>query len=735
MSKRIKLAPGIIGCLFLSINFVWAVELLDNGKIIIPDKTSEVIKIDADLSEKVWSNSPISKKFMTLFPVNGEVLGQETVVWTAYDSQNLYFAFKCCDTEPGKIKTRISKRDNTSRDDWIGVLIDAMGNKQTGYEFYVNPSGIQSDFLNSAVSGVDKSPDFVWESAGKITGDGYQVEIRIPLESIRFKSGKEVKMGIIFVRNISRIGAVGAWPEIKPGQTDFNFMATIIYRDLEKRLKLEVLPNFTYSRNDERENPGSWNRDIDKNIGVDFKYGVTSAVTAEATINPDFSQVESDAFQVEVNRRYPVFYNEKRPFFMEGMNVFDFGLISEGMMISAVHTRRIVDPDWAAKLTGTSGKIVYAVLAANDQSPGQPWQDEINPNEGKDAFWNIARVKYNIGSDNSLGILYSGRHFAGGKNNVIGADLQYRFFKNARINLSYLYSSTRETGGDQFETGNGLNAMLQYFTKRLSAWAAYERYDRAFTMYSAFQNRTGINRGVVYIGPYFYPQLKIMPWLHKVQPYLQYSTLHDLGTNMDDRYWGMGLDMYFTRQGFLKIEYRNEKEAWQGQLFNQKYFNSLGWMQLFNWFYIESSYRYGDQIYYGPGEPFPGTGHQVRFGLNFQPGIKLILDFEYVHNELYKKADRQKFYAIDILNIHTTYQFNKYFFLRGAVRYDHYQKKLLTDFLASFTLIPGTVTHLGYGSVYENKEWQNKEWVPGQGSLINIKNGLFFKVSCLLRIK
>jgi hypothetical protein len=735
MIKRTKLTIGIIGCLFLSINFGRAVELLENGEIIIPDKTFEAIKIDAELSEKVWSNAPISKKFMTLFPLYGEVLGQETEVWTAYDSQNLYFAVKCFDTEPEKIKTKISKRDNTSRDDWIGVLIDTMGNRQTSYEFYVNPSGIQSDFLNSAVSGVDKAPDFVWQSAGKITNKGYQVEICIPLESIRFKSGKEVKMGILFVRNISRLGTVGAWPEIKAGQTDFNFMATIIYRDLKKRLKMEVLPNFTYSRNVERENVDSWERDIYKNIGVDFKYGVTSAITAEATINPDFSQVESDAFQVEVNRRYPVFYNEKRPFFMEGMNIFDFGIISEGMMISAVHTRRISDPGWAAKLTGTSGKIVYAVLAANDKSQGQKWESDINPNEGKDTFWNIARAKYNIGSDNSLGILYSGWHFVGGKNNVIGADLQYRFFKNARFNVSYLYSSTRETGLDKFKNGDGINAMLQYFTPKLSAWAAYERYDKDFTMNSAFQNRTNISRGVVYIGPNIYPHTKRITWLQKVQPYIQYSKLHDLGTKMDDTYLGLGFDLYCTRQGFLKIEFRNEKEAWQGQHFNQKFLNSFGKVQLFKWFYIEFNFRYGDQIYYGPEEPFLGTGNQLRFAFNIQPDIKLILNLEFVHNDLYKKADNQKFYAVDILNIHTTYQFNKYFLLRGAVRYNHYQKKLLTDFLASFTLIPGTVMHLGYGSLYENKEWQNNQWVPGQGGLLDMKNGLFFKVSYLWRIK
>ncbi len=735
--KRIKFVFSIFGFIFISINFVQAVELLQNEEIIIPDRTSEVIKIDGDLDEKVWSNAPISKEFLTYFPVYGEKLGQKTKIWMVYDSQNLYFGFKCYDIEPNKIKTSISKRDNIGRDDWVGVLIDTMGTKQTSYEFYVNPSGIQADYLNSGVGGVDGAPDFVWQSAGKITGEGYQVEISIPLESIRYKSGKEVKMGILFTRNISRLGTAGAWPEIKAGQTDLNCMAAAIYKDLKYRLKLEVLPNFTYSRDVERVSADAWGEsDISKNIGAAFKYGITSSTTTEATINPDFSQVESDAFQVEVNRRYPIFYTEKRPFFMEGRDVFDFGLISQGMMTYAVHTRRIVDPGWAAKLSGTSGKMVYAILAANDRSPGQAWQGDTNPNEGKDAFWGIARAKYNLGSDNSLGILYAGHFFAGGKNNVVGADIQYRFFKNVRMNVSYLNSRTREPAGDEVKNGSGLNAMVRYTTSKLDALAAYERYDKDFTMYSAFLIRTNFSRGIFYIGPNFFPKIKNLTWFQRIQPYIKYSRLHDLGTGMDDTSLKLGLDMYFSRQGFVSIGYGNEEEAWLGELFNSIYFDSTGTIQLFKWLNIRGFYRQGDQIYYGPGEPFLGSGRQITFTLAFQPHIKLKLDLEFVHNVLYRETDgiKHKFYTVDILNLSTTYQFNKYFFIRGVVRYDDFQKKLLTDFLASFTLIPGTVVHLGYGSLYEGRTWQNNQWVPYQGDLLNVKNSLFVKVSYLWRI-
>lgn len=727
----------MVGVIFLFIHSVYAVELLQDGKIIIPDRTRETIKIDGDLNENVWSSTPISKDFVTFMPVYGEVLGHETKVWMAYNSSNLYFAFKCYD-DPARIKTSISQRDKMFTDDWVAVLIDAMGNKQTSYEFYVNPNGIQGDNLNSAITGTDLAPDFVWESAGKVTGEGYQVEIRIPLESIRFKSGKKVKMGILLLRNISRSGIAGAWPETEPGQTDFNFMAAVIYKDLRYGLKLEVLPNFTYSRDIERESADEWGeREISRNIGASVKYGITSSITAEATVNPDFSQVESDAFQVEVNQRYPVFYSEKRPFFMEGMDIFDFGIVSQGMMIASVHTRRIADPGWAAKLSGTLGRMNFSLITANDKAPGQAREGEINPHEGKKASWGIARGKYNLGSDNSLGILYSGRHFAGGQNNVLGVDIQYRLFKNARINAAYLYTGTKEFADDQVKSGNGFNAMFQYLIPQLSVWATYERYDRNFTMDSAFINRIDMSRGQVYIGPNFYMKIKKAAWFRRAEPYFQYSRLHDLGTGMDDTSWRLGLDMYFNLQGFLRFEYRNEKEAWQGQLFNQEYFYFFGKIQPGKWLNISGNYRYGNQIYYDLENPFLGTGYQIWLGGTFQPDIKLNLGVEWFHNVLFRKTGeiKQRFYTVDILNIQTTYQFNRYLFIRGAVRYDSFQKKVLTDFLASFTLIPGTVAHLGYGSLYEKTAWQDNRWVPGQGSFINIKNGLFFKVSYLWQIK
>jgi hypothetical protein len=318
---------------------------------------------------------------------------------------------------------------------------------------------------------------------------------------------------------------------------------------------------------------------------------------------------------------------------------------------------------------------------------------------------------------------------------VFGADFQYRLSKSLRLKLGYLHSGTKDPGGGPLRNGNAFTAFMLYRTLKITSWAGYELYDKNFAMESAFLNRTNVGKGQFYIGRNFY--MKKIPWFQRIRPYFDISTLHDMGTKMDDNTWGLGINMYFTSNAAINVEYRNEKEAWQGQLYNSKFLYTFGNIQLFKWLFLQAEYRFGDQIYYGPAEPFLGKGRQFTFDFIYQPNIKLSFISQWIHNKLSRKEGgiNQNFYTVDIFNLLASYQFNKYFFVRGAVRYNDFQDKLLTDFLASFTLIPGTVVHLGYGSLYERKEWQNNQWVPGQGGLLNMKNGLFFKVSYLWRIK
>jgi hypothetical protein len=731
---------------------MWPVELLedDGGGVIKADRVPPEGKIiiDGNLDEETWKRPPIDKTFITMVPTFGAEMSEKTQVWAAYDRGSIYFAFKCFDSQPGKIKTSVVQRDKIGTDDQVAVWLDSLATQQSSYEFYVNPNGIQMDGINSTIGKYDRTPDFVWESAAKLTNDGYQVEIRLPLTSIRYQVNKknQTTMRVMFFRQVTRQGAAGTWPEATPGKTDFNCMSNIVYQGLKKdELKMELLPSFTYAGSAERTTANTWEKSSETDFGIGIKYGITSSITAEATVNPDFSHVESDIFQVEVNQRYPLFYSEKRPFFMESQDVLDFTIVHDamasvlerGMMVSPIHTRRIVDPGWAVKLSGSSGRTNFAFLAANDRSPGWSWAEGGNPFAGKSALFGIVRAKYNFSEDNSLGVLYTGRRFnaPGERNDVGGIDLKYRLSNHLRASLSYLHSATQKAEGLPTEQGGGMNAILQYLSHRGIFMASYERYDNDFHMESAFQNRVGISRWWFGFGPYFNVDWKLLPWLKRFIPYIHYSHLHDLGTQLNDISRVFGAYMNFSPMGDLYLEYRVEDEAWKGKRFDKNYFIILGQIQLYKSLYLNTSIYWGGQIYYDSDEPFLGDDLTVQVGATLEPALRLKVGIDYLHSDFKNKETRQNVYSVNIYNLHTTYQFNKYFFIRGILRYDDLREKLLTDLLASFTLIPGTVVHLGYGSLYQRNQWRDNRWLPGQGDLLQMRRGLFFKASYLWRIK
>ena len=296
-------------------------------------------------------------------PVRGDKMPADfrTEVRVTYDDRNIYFAFHCFDNEPDKIRTNVARRDSSFSDDWIAMSLDSAGTGQTAYHLFSNPSGSQMDAINTSASGEQFDADLVWYSVAKTTADGYVVEVQMPLQTLRFTGGDQVRMGLVFFRKVSRIGVSYAWPEMLPGQWVFDRPSHLIFSNLKPRRLVELLPSVTYGVRQDRDESRGWaEADNDAHVGASGKFGITSGVTLDATVNPDFSQVESDAFQIQVNRRYPVFFSEKRPFFMEGMGLFN---IARGdNMRTAVHTRRIVDPIFGDKLTGTLGKTTFGVL-------------------------------------------------------------------------------------------------------------------------------------------------------------------------------------------------------------------------------------------------------------------------------------------------------------------------------------------------------------------------------------
>ncbi|MFC1627618.1 DUF5916 domain-containing protein [Gemmatimonadota bacterium] len=700
-----------------------------------PARLAEAPVIDGVLDDTAWRTSPISEPFLTYNPTSGDILPQRTEVWVAYDEGNIYFAFRCYDTEPDKIRANISQRDGMFGDDWVGLSMDALGTSQTSYDLFVNPNGIQGDILTNAVGGEDPAQDFVWESGGRLTMEGYEVEMRVPLRSLRFQSGQDVSFGVLFWRRISRLGTSGSWPEIVPGRSIFDIHARMEFDELKNPLVLEFLPSYTYGGSRVRETFTRWSAsDASDDFGLGIKYGLTSSVTADVTWNPDFSQVESDAFQAEVNNRYPVFYAEQRPFFMEGLDIFDFAVIGHGLLETAVHTRNIVDPEWGSKITGTVGRTAIGVLAASDEFPGYTWEDEVNPNQGRNAGYLVGRAKYSLGSGSYIGTLYSGSEFSGARNSVVGGDTQFRFLNGNQTTFSILSSTTSEPDSVD-RAGTAVNWTWNYGSRGFSAAAAYQRLSSDFDMDSAFVRRTGINNSWIWLSPNLYPEWEKLPWLLRISPEIVISQTYDIDWEERDLYFRLAAQMHTTRQGFFRFELSRGKEYWQNRAFWQTTFVANGNIQLKNWLGIHGHIITGESIYYQADPAYSGDILGASLGFSIQPNARLTQGFNFYHEKFHRQSTGAYIYEVNILNARTTWQFNRYFFVRGLVQYDSSRGRMLTDFLASFTFIPGTVLHLGYGSLYDRRTWQGgtSTWLLGEGNLMEIRRGIFFKASYNLR--
>jgi hypothetical protein len=696
--------------------------------------------VDGVLDDAAWSREPLTLgDWLSYNPLYGDRIAQQTSVWVAYDDRFLYFAFRCSDPEPARIRTGVRRRDDLFNDDWVGLSLDSLGTRQTSYDMFVNPSGMQADILTNNASGENVAPDWVWESAGRVTATGYEVELRVPLESIRFRGGDEVHMGVVFWRRISRLGVSVSWPDLPPGKSAFERCATLVLQGLRERAPREVIPSYTHSLDQHRQTPTAFApAETTPNVGVTAKYGISSSVTVEGTVNPDFSQVESDAFQVEVNQRYPNFYTEKRPFFMEGSGIFSLaGPGGDCNLITAVHTRRIVDPIGGLKTTGTIGKITFGVLSAADQAPGQASQtDTPNPYEGKDKFFNVARAQYSLGASTYVGAILTDARFAGGFNRVVGADASVKIDDHQRVSAMALYSNSLAPagtpGGGNAGQGGAAHVSYSYDSRTTNIGAFAEHYDERFQMDTAFYNQTGITRGWVFADRNLYPDKKRYPWIRRISPFVFVQGGRDRIARGNDLLIIPGIRMNFSRQGFFRVDRFFGQEPWLGHTFSLDRWRIMGNGQMFRWLNVDGRVTFGDATYYDRVDPFQGRFQQEQIGINLQPTPRFSESVSYTFTR-FDRVSGEKVYDLDIVNTRTTFQFTKHFFLRGIVQFDSLRRQILTDALASYELRPGTVVHAGYGSLVEQRAFEGGNWIPAEGAYQTTRRSLFFKASYLFR--
>lgn len=404
--------------------------------------------IDGKLDDEIWKQAAVFKDFYQTYPGNNTAPSKPTEFYMMFDEKNLYVAWKCWD-DKDKIRATVAKRDNVFGEDNVRMWLDTYNDRRRAYVIGFNPLGIQADGIFTEGRGADFSVDIVMESKGVIEDWGWSVEAKIPFKSLRYKTGPGTLWGFNVARNIDRFNdEFDQWlPEDRNNSAFLAQHGRISgLDDIKYERTLEVVPSVTLSESGNRVSAAEVptgrfvNQPLKHQIGVTLKYTITPSITLDAAINPDFAEIEADAPVVTANQRFPIFFQEKRPFFLEGVDIFQSPL-------QVFYSRNIVDPDVALKLSGKVGKTSFGILAASDNAPGNYSEEERTLNAqclerqrndpriqcsrdeflDKNSTFAVVRAKRDFGAENNIGFFGTFRSFSEQKNLLAGFDGRIKF--------------------------------------------------------------------------------------------------------------------------------------------------------------------------------------------------------------------------------------------------------------------------------------------------------------------
>jgi hypothetical protein len=542
-----SLATRVLGALVLSLAVATA-EGAEQAPVL--PRVSARIDVDGSLDEPAWKQALVFDTFYeTVFGDNRKPVVR-TKARLLYDDRYLYVGVECEDPAPSRIRAPFVDRDNVFGDqDNFVVFLDPHNDRRSAQEFRVNPRGIQGDAIyNDASGNEDFSPDFYYDSAARITERGWTAEMRIPFSSLRYPRGDPQRWGLLLWRNYPREYRYVMFTSPIPRNTNCLLChATDVegLSGLPSSTHLVVAPYLSGQRVDSSPAPGEplEEGELDGEAGVDVKWTHGSATALDLTVNPDFSQVEADVAQIAVNTRFALFYPEKRPFFLEGVDLFD-------TPFSAVYTRTITSPRWGARATGKLGGTAYTLLAADERGGGTviipgPTGSTTAPQDFE-SLVGIARVRQDLGAS-FVGALYTGREIdGGGYNRVLGPDFQWRPGRLDVLTAQFLWSETQtpdrpdlaeEWDGRKLE-GHALSATFAHNPERWDTYLLYNDVADGFRADEGFVPQVGYRRGYAEGGLNFYSAEGV---LARMRPFAfgQYET--DRKGALIDRRYGGGL--------------------------------------------------------------------------------------------------------------------------------------------------------------------------------------------------
>lgn len=742
--------------------------------------------IDGQLDDAVWQNAAVFGEFVQTNPGDNVAPTHPTEFMMGYDAKNLYLAFRV-KQDKSTVRATVARRDNIFNDDYVLVHLDTFNDQRQAYLLFFSPLGIQADGTFTEGRGEDYSLDIVMDSKGVLTEDGFTIEVAIPFKSLRYEAGKDKQWGLHINRRVKyKNNEYNSWMPTNRSISGWLNQAGHItgLEGIETTRQLELNPSLTLSETGRRtrftfdgDPAGRFvNEGVKAEFGTTAKFSITPTITLDFAYNPDFAQVEADAPVTTANQRFPIFFAEKRPFFLERIDIFRSGL-------DVVNTRAIVDPDVAVKLTGRRGRNTFGVLYASDNAPGNYSKDErqglfecqlkrktdptavcdIERFVDKNAHIGILRVKRDVGSQHSLGFFATTYNFIERHNDTAGFDGRFRLSPKTFTEFQVLGTTSRQNFYDPdldrtlYRTGNGFG------------YRAYlERSDR-----NLYMNFLAIGRTRDYRADVGFTQRYDTNYLGS---YIRYETDRDQtktivfkrvqnATNIS--YDWRGRSQYeitdtsgmlaLQRQTFIRGNFQlgyervfehefgaNRTATRPGAFFGpssersapfkafQFLFETTPNKQFYAFFFVDHTWGLMDyDLGNGPDfprasraarldpdngfDPGPGDQLSIESGVRYQPTTEFQTQLNYDKRRLVRHDTGLVAFDDNIFSSRSTYQFSRNTFARLRVDYSTLSKHIRPQLVAGWTPNPGTALYVGYNDdvSYNGYNPFTKRFEPG----------------------
>ncbi len=706
----------------------------DNDYYVKVPEFSSPPKIDGKLENPLWEKAAVLDAFTQYEPQEGVQPSEKTFVYLGYDKKNLYIAIRCFDSNPKAIRATLTQRDKVRGEDEVTIYLDTFNDKKRAFVFKINPYGVQTDGIYSETQRrrrgggfdkIDKNWDTFFLSNAHIDNQGYTVELSIPFKSLRFPNKRPQVWGLQIMRTIRRKNEEIYWHPRSRDVNGFLIQAGTLEIDgvIEKGRNFEIMPVLTGLKQDEEK--------FVPEVSLNLKYGITSNLTADITINPDFSQIEADMPQIDVNQRYALYYPEKRPFFLEGKDLFD-------TPFELVYTRKIVNPLWGVKLTGKTGKTTLGFLSIYDKNPPEinissssEEEDEEDDEEEENPFIaliNVLRLKRDLYPESHIGFILTDKEMGLSRNSitsnynrVAGIDGHFKFRNYYRFSFQIL-SSLSKFGEEKTDWVPAMSFNLNRASRHLSLSADFQSIPPDFEASGGFFRRKDIKSLNTRISYAFLPQ---NDWIISIRPSFEYKRIYDFDNTLTDEEFEISGFLNGWRQSHIWATFSTGLERYEEIDFQKKTFRANFSSEPLSWLSGNISYSFGDGIYYDEDPPYLGYKTSVGSRITLKPLNNLRLFYNFKRNKFYESKGGEKVYEINILSQRISYQLSRTLSLRLITDYNDYHKELYNSILMSYEYRPGTVFYLG---VDDNQEKDDSGIFRKEGRYYFIKFSYWWRI-------